>query len=190
MTPLISRIFRGLTSKLPVSVQEAGIGRATMLYLCYPHALSTPFLRPCNTCSQKKLCTLSCHDGLLKDKAVCCGCGSYVVDDGTCKTVESSLSSGHKRRRLWRKSMICTSFMFSGQVRKNNSWQCLWMTVKTLLVSVLSSWTTPEPDAFTAEYLIRCPSRLRQSLRKNTLNYPPFLVYYSWNYTFLEQFLR
>ena len=25
---------------------------------------------------------------------------------------------------------------------------------------------------------------------KNTLNYPPFLVYYSWNYTFLEQFLR
>ena len=43
---------------------------------------------------------LSCHDGLLKDKAVWCGCGSYVVDDGTGETVESSRSSGHKRRRL------------------------------------------------------------------------------------------
>ena len=103
MTPLISRIFRGLISKLPVSVQEAGIGRATMQYLCYPNALSTPFLLPSNdlaTTLQHFVLTLSCRDGLLKDKAVWCGCGSYVVDDGTCKTVESSRSSGHKRRRL------------------------------------------------------------------------------------------
>lgn len=85
------------------------------------YSLSIPFLRPCNTCPQNTLLTLSCHDGLLKDKAVCCGCGSYVVDDGTGETVESSHSSCHKRRRLWRKSMICTSFMFSRQVVKTTA---------------------------------------------------------------------